>query len=60
MQLEFSRKFFEKFSNAKFNENLSNGGQVPCGWGDERTHRQTDMTKLVFAIRNFANAPKND
>jgi hypothetical protein len=24
-----------------------------------RADRQTDMTKLIFAIRNFANAPKN-
>ena len=24
---------------------------VPCG--------QTDMTKLIIALRNFANAPKN-
>jgi hypothetical protein len=61
MQFEFSRKMFEKFSNTKFNENLSSGVRVPCEWGDERTHRQTDsMTKLIFAIRNFANAPKND
>ena len=25
-----------------------------------RTDRQTDVTKLVFAFRNSANAPKND
>jgi len=58
--LNFLEKILEKFSNTKFNENLSSGGRVPCKCGDERTHRQTDMTKLIFVIRNFANAPKND
>jgi len=24
-----------------------------------QTNRQTDMTKLIVAFRNFANAPKN-
>jgi len=32
MKLEFSRQVFEKYSNIKFNENLSNGSQVAaCG-----------------------------
>ena len=26
---------------------------------DGRTDGQTDMTKLIFTLRNFANAPKN-
>jgi len=26
---------------------------------DAQTDRQTDMTKLIVAFRNFANAPKN-
>jgi hypothetical protein len=26
---------------------------------DGRTDRQTDMTKLILAFHNFANAPKN-
>jgi hypothetical protein len=26
---------------------------------DGRTDRQTDMTKLIVAFRNFVNAPKN-
>ena len=26
---------------------------------DCRMHRQTDMTKLIVAFRNFANAPTN-
>jgi hypothetical protein len=26
---------------------------------DEQTDKQTDMTKLTVAFRNFANSPKN-
>jgi hypothetical protein len=36
---------------------------VPCGrtarQADGETNRQTDMTKLTVAFRNFANAPNN-
>jgi len=39
MKLELSRHIFEKYSNAKFHENLSSGSQfIPCG--------RIDMTKL--------------
>ena len=56
MKIEFSQQTFEKYSNTKFNENQFNGSRVvPCG----QTDRQTDMTKLIVAFRNFANAPKN-
>ena len=49
MQLEFSRQFFEKYSNIKFHENPSSGSRVvPCG--------RTDMTNLIVALQNFANA----
>jgi len=52
MKLEFSRKIFEKFSNIKFHENPSSGSWVvPSG--------RTDMTKLIVAFCNFANAPNN-
>jgi hypothetical protein len=35
---------------------MSSGSRVfPCG----QTDRRTDMTKLIVAFRNFANAPKN-
>jgi hypothetical protein len=48
---EFSRQIFEKFSYIKFHENPSNGSRVvPCG--------RTDMTKLIVAFCNFADAPK--
>jgi len=34
-----------------------------CGWMDGQTNvqadRQTDMTKLIVAFRNFTNAPQN-
>ena len=52
VKFEFSRQIFEKLSNIKFNKNPSSGSRVvPCG--------QMDMTKLIVAFRNFANAPKN-
>jgi hypothetical protein len=52
MIVEFSRQIFEKVLNMKFNQNPSIGSRVvSCG--------QTDMTKLIVAFRNFANAPKN-
>jgi hypothetical protein len=51
MKFEFSGQIFEKVSNMKFYQNPSIGNRVvPC--------RQTDMTKLIVAFRNFANAPK--
>jgi hypothetical protein len=49
-QLEFSRQIFEN-THIKFHENPSSGSRVvPCG--------RIDMTKLIVAFRNFANAPK--
>jgi hypothetical protein len=59
MTLEFFRRILEKYANWKSDEN-------PFQWGpssmrvDGRTDRQeTDTMKLIFAFRNFANAPKN-
>ena len=55
MKLEFYRQMFEKHANIKFHGNLSSGSRIaPCGLTDG----QTDMTKLIVAFRNFANAPK--
>jgi hypothetical protein len=52
----FFWQIFEKYSNIKFHENPSIGNLVvPCG----RTDRRIDITKLIVALRNFANAPKN-
>ena len=49
-----SADFWKKL-NIKFNQNSSSGSRVvPCG----QTKRRTDMTKLILAFRNFANAPK--
>jgi len=52
MTLEFCGQIFEKFTCIKFYENPSSESRiVPCV--------QTDMTKLIVAFPNFANAPKN-
>ena len=52
---ELTRQIFEKYSNIKFHENPSSKSRVvPCG----QTDGQTDMTKLIVALRNFANVPK--
>jgi hypothetical protein len=50
MKLEFSQS-----SNIKVHENTTSGSRaVPCGQTDGRT----DMTKAIFAFRNFAKEPK--
>jgi len=57
MKLELSRQVFEKYSDIKINENPSIGGP-DLFHAYRRTDRQTDMTKLIVAFRNFANASK--
>jgi len=55
----FFRQIFEAYSNINFNENLSSGSQiVPYGRTDGRAGRQTDMTTLIVAFRNFVNVIK--
>jgi hypothetical protein len=45
--------FFKKYTDIKFNKNPYSGSRfVSSG--------ETDMTKLITAFRNFANAPKNE
>jgi len=52
-KLEFCRQIFEKYSNIKFHRNPSIGSRiVPC--------RRMDMTNVIVAFRNIANAPKNN
>jgi hypothetical protein len=55
MKHELSGHIFEKYSNMTFNAKPSSGSRVvPCG----PTEEKTDITKLVFAFRNFVNTPK--
>jgi hypothetical protein len=52
MELESSRRIFEKFSNNKFRENPSSGsGDVSCG---------QKPLELIDALRISAKAPKNN
>jgi hypothetical protein len=45
-------EIFDTISNIKFHQNPpSRSGVVPC--------TGTDMTKLIVAFRNFANAPND-
>jgi len=55
MKIEFSRRFFEKYPNTKFNENPS--VEAEFFHVDRETERQTDMTKLIIAFPSFANEP---
>jgi hypothetical protein len=60
MKLEFSRQIFDKASNIKFLENPFSGSRVvPCERTDRWPDRRIDMTKLIVAFRNLANAPNN-
>jgi hypothetical protein len=53
MKLGFSQLIFEKYSSVKFYE-------AKLLHVEGRTDRQTDMTKLTLAFRNFAEAPKGE
>ena len=60
MKLEFSRQNSEKkILKYKISRN-SVHWDPSCSKGtDRQTQRQTDVTKLTVAFRNFANAPNN-
>ena len=52
MKLEFLERFSKNSQISNFIKNPSIGSRVvPCG--------RTNMTKLIVAFRNFANAPEN-
>jgi hypothetical protein len=55
MKLEFPRQVFEESLNIKFHQKPLSGSRViPY----RQTDGRTNMTKLIVAFRNFANAPK--
>jgi len=56
MKLENHLHIFAKSSHTKFHENPSNLG-IELFHAEWWTERQTDMTKLIIAFRNFTNAP---
>jgi hypothetical protein len=59
MKLEFSRQIFEEYSNIKkFMKIRSVGAEF--FHAERQTERQTNMLKLILALHNFANAPKNE
>ena len=51
MKLRFSRQIIAKPSDIKFHENPSSGSRVI-------TYVQTDMTNIIVAFHNYANARK--
>jgi len=59
VRFEWNLNFLDSFSKIiliKFHDNPSSGSRVvPCG----QTAIRTDMTKLIVAFHNFANALKN-
>jgi hypothetical protein len=53
MKLAFSQKIAETSRNTEFHENPPSVSRVvACG--------RTEITKLIVAFRNFANAPKKE
>ena len=52
-KLQFSRQIFEKYSDVKLIENPFSGSRVV------RTYRQTGVTQLIVAFRNFVSAAQS-
>ena len=61
MKLELSRQIFEKkkLEYEVPSKSVQWSRVVSCGQTDGRTDKQTYMTKLTAAFRNFVNLPKN-
>ena len=59
--LIFSTDFRKQSSDVKFHQNSSNASWlVQCGRTDGRKDKRTEITKLIVAFLNFANAPEKD
>jgi hypothetical protein len=53
MTLEYSRQFFKKLANNKFQENPSSGSRgVPCGQTDGQMNRRKDEQMEGLADRH--------
>ena len=57
MNLEFSRRIFEKIVKYQISWKSVKWEQSCCVGADRHTDRQTDMTQLTVDFRNFANTP---
>jgi len=56
MKLELSLQIFEKYSNIKFHENLSNGSQVvACGRTDRHDKANSHFWKFCERAQNLGN-----
>ena len=58
MKLEFSWQIFQKKVRYQVSSKYVQSEPSCSTWTDRQTDRQTDMTELIVAFRNFANAPK--
>jgi len=57
MTLELTQHIFEKCSNLMKIRPVGAELFSAERWTDGQTDRQTHITKLIFALRNFAEAP---
>jgi hypothetical protein len=56
---EFPREIFDKYSDIKFFENSSVAAKLLHADTGQKG-RETDITKIIVTLCNFANAPKNE